>query len=61
MVHGIKTGGRKKGAPILEAARKAGGKGGMVAYLEAKAKANRARFSACLARCCRWWPARMPR
>ena len=50
MARGIKTGGRKKGTPnkvsgqlkdaILEAAAKAGGDGGMVAYLENQAKAN---------------------
>jgi hypothetical protein len=53
-----KTGGRKKGTPnkltgqlkemILEAAEKAGGEGGTVAYLEQQAKENPGPFMALL-------------
>ena len=50
MARGVKTGGRKKGTPnkttavlkdaILLAAERAGGDGGLVAYLEGQAAAN---------------------
>lgn len=58
MAHGYKTGGRKKGTPnkttallkdaILQAATNAGGKNGLVAYLEAQATANPGPFMSLL-------------
>ena len=58
MALGKKTGGRKKGTPnkltgalkemILEAANRAGGEGGTVAYLEQQAKDNPGPFMALL-------------
>ena len=58
MATGIKTGGRKKGTPnkvsgqlkdaILEAAKKAGGKDGIIGYLSAQATANPGPFMALL-------------
>jgi len=58
MAAGRKTGGRKKGTPnkisgqlkdaILEAAKRAGGDGGTIGYLEMQAKANPAPFMSLL-------------
>jgi hypothetical protein len=58
MARGVKTGGRKVGTPnkvsgklkdaIIDAAEKAGDKGGIVGYLEAQARANPGPFLALL-------------